>query len=153
MRRARLAIAALVVSGAAAPAVRAQKVEAEARVDAIVAHRSTVQAALGADIPFSPELHLELAVGAGPVFGGGERADFGARVDGVVHFLLDPAHAMRWSPYAGGGVGGRYDGPARWRAVAIVVVGVNAPRRKHMIPFLEAGFGGGVRIGAGIRRF
>jgi len=147
-----LAIAAMVVSGAAAPAVRAQKVEPEARIDAIIAHRSVVQAAVGADIPFSPELHLELAVGGGPAFGSGGGADLGARADAVVHFLLDPTHAMRWSPYAGGGVGGRYDTSARWRAVAIVVVGINAPRRKHMIPFLEAGFGGGIRIGAGVRR-
>lgn len=145
-------MAALVVSCAAAAAVRAQRVEPEARVDAIVAHRSAVQAAFGADIPFSPELHLELAVGAGPAFGGGPAAGFSARGDAVVHFLLDPAHVMRWSPYAGGGIGGRYDGSAHWRAVAIVVVGVNAPRRKHMIPFVEAGFGGGVRIGAGVRR-
>lgn len=153
MRGARLAIAALVVSGVAASAACAQKVEPETRIDAIIAHRSAVQAALGADIPFSPDLHLELAVGGGPALGGGGRAKFGGRVDAVVHFLLDPAHAMRWSTYAGGGVGGRYDTSARWRAVTIVVVGVNAPRRKHMIPFLEAGFGGGVRIGAGVRRF
>ena len=59
---------------------------------------------------------------------------------------------MRWSPYAGGGIGARYDRGPDWHAVAIVVAGVNAPRWKHAVPFIEAGLGGGVRIGGGFRR-
>ena len=122
------------------------------RVDAFVAHRSALQAAIGADIPFSPELHLELAAGVGPAFGGGAGASVSARGDAVVHFLLDPQHLKRWTPYAGGGVGARAEHLSSWRGVAILVVGVNAPRWKHAIPFLEAGLGGGFRIGAGVRR-
>jgi hypothetical protein len=156
MRSSRAAIVAVAVAAASTPAARAQGVELEARVDAIIAHRSALQAALGADIPFSPELHLELAAGAGPSFGGGGAASSSARGDAIAHFLLDPRHLMRWSPYAGGGVGARYDrGGDRggdWRAVAILVVGVNAPKWKHAIPFIEAGLGGGFRIGAGVRR-
>ena len=155
MRGARLAIGAfvgLVATGAAPSAARAQRVEPELRLDAFIAHRSALQAAIGAYIAFSPELHLELAAGAGPAFGGGPGASFSARTDAVVHFLLDPQHLMRWSPYAGGGVGARYDRSADWRAVAIVVVGVNAPKWKHAIPFVEAGLSGGFRIGAGVRR-
>ena len=155
MSAARLSVVALagVVSSAllALPA-RAQGDVPEARVDAFVAHRSALQAAVGADIPFSPELHLELAVGAGPAFGGGPGLGFSARGDAIVHFLLDPRHLIRWSPYAGGGIGARYDSSADWRAVAIIVLGVNAPRWKHAIPFIEAGLGGGFRIGAGVRR-
>ena len=155
MSAARLSIAALVgiVSSAvlSLPA-RAQGDKPEIRIDAFVAHRSALQAAVGADIPLSPELHLELAAGAGPAFGGGPGLSFSARGDAVLHFLLDPRHLMRWSPYAGGGLGARYDSSAEWRAVAIVVLGVNAPRWKHAIPFIEAGLGGGFRIGAGVRR-
>jgi hypothetical protein len=159
MKGARIAIVAVAVAGAVATTgqatAHAQGVEPEARVDALIAHRSALQAALGADIPFSPALHLELAAGAGSSFGGGAGSGFSARGDAVVHFLLDPRHAMRWSPYAGGGVGARYDrgtdGGADWRAVAILVVGVNAPRWKHAVPFIEAGLGGGFRIGAGVR--
>ncbi|MDB4909600.1 MAG: hypothetical protein JWO39_423 [Gemmatimonadetes bacterium] len=157
MRAVRVVIVAVAMVAAATSAARAQGahaqgIEPEARVDAIVAHRSAVQAALGADIPFSPALHLELAAGAGPSFGGGAGSSFSARGDAIVHFLLDPQHLMRWSPYAGGGVGARYDKAADWRAVAILVVGVNAPRWKHAVPFIEAGLGGGFRIGAGVRR-
>jgi hypothetical protein len=155
LRAARLPIVALlgiVWTLVGASAARAQGDEPEVRVDAFVAHRSALQAAVGADIPFSPELHLELAAGAGPAFGGGPGLSFSARGDAVVHFLLDPRHLMRWSPYAGGGIGARYDSSAEWRGVAILVVGVNAPRWKHAIPFIEAGLGGGFRIGAGVRR-
>jgi hypothetical protein len=155
LRAARLPILALVgivSSSVLASTARAQGDEPEARIDAFVAHRSALQAAVGADIAFSPELHLELVAGAGPAFGGGPGLSFSARGDAVVHFLPDPRHLMRWSPYAGGGIGARYDSSADWRAVAIVVVGVNAPRWKHAIPFIEAGLGGGFRIGAGVRR-
>jgi len=152
---ARLSIAALVAivsSAVLSLPARAQGDEPEVRIDAFVAHRSALQAAVGADIALSPELHLELAAGAGPAFGGGPGLSFSARGDAVLHFLLDPRHLMRWSPYAGGGLGARYDSSAEWRAVAIVVLGVNAPRWKHAIPFIEAGLGGGFRIGAGVRR-
>ncbi len=129
-------------------------VEPEARLDGILSHRSVLHAALGADIPVSTAMHLELAAGIGPSFANGAigGSTLSARVDAVVHFLIDPAHAMRWSPYAGGGIGARYDRGPAWRAVAIVVAGVSAPRWKHAIPFIEAGFGDGVRLGAGLRR-
>ena len=147
-----MAVVAVFLNGAATSVANAQRVAPEVRADAFVAHRSALQGAIGADIPFSPELQLELAAGAGPAFGGGPGLSFSARGDAVVHFLLDPQHRMRWSPYAGGGVGARYDKSADWRAVAILVVGVNAPRWKHAIPFIEAGLGGGFRLGAGIRK-
>ena len=74
-----MAVAAAVLSCAAAPVMYAQRIEPEARADAFIAHRSALQGALGLDIAFSPELHLELAAGAGPAFGGGAGASFGAR--------------------------------------------------------------------------
>jgi len=150
-----IAIAMFAVATVARAQSRAQppRVELEARLDAILAHASVLQGALGADIAISTSMHLEIAAGAGPSFGNGVpgRSAVSARGDAIVHFLIDPQHRMRWSPYAGGGIGARYDNP-NWRAVAIVVAGVNAPRWKHAIPFIEAGFGGGVRIGAGLRR-
>jgi hypothetical protein len=131
-----------------------QRIEPEVRLDGIIARNSALQAALGADVPVSPSMHLEIAAGAGPSFEasatGGRNVS--GRIDAIVHFLIDPHHLMRWSPYAGGGIGARYDHGPDWRAVAIIVAGVNAPKWKHAIPFIEAGFGGGVRIGAGLRR-
>jgi hypothetical protein len=147
-----MAIAALLVGTAAVAHAQAPRVEPEARIDGIIATRGALQGALGADIAISPAMHLELAAGIGPSFASGVGSSVSARGDAIVHFLIDPTHVMRWSPYAGGGIGARYDRGPEWRGVAIVVVGVNAPRWKHAIPFIEAGFGGGVRIGAGLRR-
>jgi hypothetical protein len=147
-----IAIAVLVAATVARAQAQSPRIEPEARLDAIVAHRSALQGALGADIPISPAMHLEIAAGAGPSFTNGSGSDISARADAIVHFLIDPQHRMRWSPYAGGGIGARYDRGPDWRAVAIVVAGMNAPKWKHAIPFIEAGFGGGVRIGAGLRR-
>jgi hypothetical protein len=124
----------------------------EARLDAIIARRSAIQAALGADIGFSPELHLELAAGLGGSAGGRASAGASSRMDAIVRFRLDPRHAMRWSPYGGGGIGARYDRGPGWRGVAILVAGVNGPAWGHAIPFFEAGLGGGVRLGFGVRR-
>jgi hypothetical protein len=149
---ARFALIALAVSALASRAhAQRQSIEPEVRVDGIIAHTSVIQAALGADIPISPAMHLELAAGIGPSYGAGTGSNFSARTDAVVRFLLDPQHLMKWSPYAGGGIGARYNGPY-WRGVAILVVGVNAPKWKHAIPFIETGLGGGFRLGAGLRR-
>ena len=147
-----MALAAVLVVTAPVVHAQAPRVEPEARVDAILASRGALQGALGADVAISPAMHLELAAGIGPSFASGVGSNVSARGDAIVHFLIDPSHAMRWSPYAGGGIGARYDRGPEWRAVAIVVAGVDAPRWKHAVPFLEAGFGGGVRIGAGLRR-
>src|SRR6185437_10944954 len=81
-----VALVAIMFVGAMASPARAQGDQPEARIDAFVAHRSALQAAVGADIPFSPELHLELVAGAGPAFGGGPGVSFSARGDAVVHF-------------------------------------------------------------------
>jgi hypothetical protein len=147
-----MAVAALLVGTAAVAHAQAQRVQPEVRMDGIIARRGALQGALGADVTISPEVHLELAAGIGPSFGSGASSNLSARGDAIVHFFIDASHVMRWSPYAGGGIGARYDRGPEWHALAIVVVGVNAPRWKHAIPFIEAGFGGGVRIGAGLRR-
>jgi len=146
------AVGALLLFAASSARAQTSHAELEARLDAIIAHRSAIQAALGADIPISPAMHLELAAGIGPSLANGASSSISARGDAVVHFLLDSRPTTRWSPYAGGGIGARYDRGPNWRAVAIIVAGVNAPKWKHAIPFIEAGFGGGVRVGAGLRR-
>jgi hypothetical protein len=154
-RRRGIVVAALLLL--VVPVVHAQgaqpvQVAPEARLDVIIARRSALQAALGADIGFSPDLHLELAAGLGGSTGAGAPAGISSRMDAIVRFRLDPQHAMRWSPYVGGGIGARYDRGPGWRGVAILVAGVNGPTRGHAVPFLEAGLGGGFRLGVGVRR-
>jgi hypothetical protein len=153
-RRRAVAVAFAALFLLAAPAARAQgsRIVPEARLDAIIATRTAVQPTLGADVALSPELRLELAGGLGVSAGGGPSAGVSARADAIVRFLVDPRHAMRWSPYVGGGIGVRYDRGPDWRGVAIFVAGASGPRWGHWAPFVEAGFGGGVRLGFGVRR-
>lgn len=148
-----VAVAALFLL-APPPSLRAQgsRIVPEGRLDAIIARRTAVQAAIGADVALSPEIHLELAAGLGASAGRGGAAGLSARTDALVRFLVDPGHTMRWSPYLGGGIGARYDRGLEWRGVAILVAGASGPRWGHWRPFVEAGFGGGVRLGFGIRR-
>jgi hypothetical protein len=152
VRLAFIALALATLTSRAHAQRQTQRIEPEVRVDGIIAHRGALQGALGADIPISPAMHLELAAGIGPSFADGAGSNISARADAIVHFLIDPQHLMKWSPYAGGGIGARYDRGPNWRGVAILVVGVNAPKWKHAIPFIETGLGGGFRIGAGLRR-
>jgi hypothetical protein len=145
-----VALAALLLLAAAPLRAQGSRVAPEARLDAIIARRTAVQPAVGADIVLSSEIRLELAAGLGASFGHGP-AGVSARTDAIARFLIDPAHAMHWSPYIGGGVGARYDRGPEWRGVAILVVGATGPRHGAWTPFVEAGFGGGVRLGLGLR--
>jgi hypothetical protein len=150
-RRRGVALAALLSLAAAPLRAQGSRVAPEARLDAIIARRTAIQPAIGADIALSSEIRLELAAGLGASFGHGP-AGVSARTDAIARFLIDPGHAMHWSPYLGGGVGARYDRGPEWRGVAILVVGAAGPRHGSWMPFVEAGFGGGVRLGFGLRR-
>ena len=147
-----VALAALFLLAAPSLVAQGSRVAPEARLDAIIARRTAVQPAVGADIALSREIRLELAAGLGVSAGKGGSAGVSARTDVIVRFLIDPNHAMHWSPYLGGGVGARYDRGPDWRGVAILVAGASGPRHGNWAPFVEAGFGDGVRLGLGIRR-
>jgi hypothetical protein len=73
-------------------------------------------------------------------------------VDGLVRFVVDPLRESRWAPYAAGGIGGIYDGPEKWRAVLVGVIGAEGPVTGRVVPAIELGFGGGVRVGFVLRR-
>jgi hypothetical protein len=147
-----VALAALFLLAAPSLVAQGSRVAPEARLDAIIARRTAVQPAVGADIALSREIRLELAAGLGVSAGKGGSAGVSARTDVIMRFLIDPNHAMHWSPYLGGGVGARYDRGPDWRGVAILVAGASGPRHGNWAPFVEAGLGGGVRLGIGLRR-
>ena len=151
-RRRGASIAALIVLAASSLRAQGSRVAPEGCLDAIIARRTAVQAAVGADIALSPEIHAELAAGLGASAGRGRAAGVSARTDAIFRFLVDPNHSMHWSPYIGGGIGARYDRGPEWRGVAILVVGASGRPHGHWIPFVEGGFGGGARIGFGFRR-
>jgi hypothetical protein len=133
--------------------VQQQPLQTEARVDGIFAHTSGVEAGVGVSIPTGIYVRTGLVAGAGVGEHGAE-----GRTDLLSRFSLDPFRQSRWSLYGGGGMSGRYrtraDGGTH--AYLLLFVGLEGPlplgETAGWVPAVEAGLGGGARIGLILRR-
>lgn len=119
----------------------------EARVDVIIAGTSAVHA--GAGVSFSTGTYLRSGMVAAL---GSSRDGISGRLDLLNRFHLDPFRESRWAPYAGGGLTGRFDEGHKSRVYLLVIFGIDGPAKRGLTTSFEAGFGGGARIGAVIRR-
>ncbi|MDP9202921.1 MAG: hypothetical protein M3P26_13465 [Gemmatimonadota bacterium] len=130
-----------------------QKFQSEARLDAIFARSSAVEAAYGFTVPAGIYVRSGLVAGIGAGRHGVE-----GRTDLISRFSLDPFRQSRWAPYGGAGLSGRYrsklDGGSR--AYLLVFLGVEGPlplgERSGWVPAVEVGLGGGGRVGLVLRR-
>ena len=124
---------------------------AEGRFDAFLARTSSVQigGALGRNV--GEYLRVSLTAAGGTTLSH-DAGGFSGRLEGVAHFLLDPDLLHRWGPYLGGGLGARFDEGRGWQGALLLLVGLE---RRHTptgaVPFVEVGYGGGARLGLGIR--
>ena len=119
--------------------------QGEARVDALIARASALHAGAGLSARLSSYVRAGLIAGAGVAWVSGQSA-FDARVDGVGRFLFDPYRQHRRAPYAFGGASARWS-RERWRGYLVAGVGMEGPRVRGFLPAIEAGVGGGVRVG------
>jgi hypothetical protein len=119
-------------------------------VDAIVARRPAVHAGVGLEVPVSSYARAEGVLAAGGRFGSGGPV-FSARADALVRFVLDPFVQLARSPYAAGGVSVRRE-RGDTRADLVALLGLQLRPRRGYVPSVELGLGGGVRIGAVLRR-
>jgi hypothetical protein len=126
------------------------RIQTGARLDVLASTITAVQAGLELSTAASTNVRVALTTAMGESWSHG-RTGLSARADLVGRFLLDPDFAMRWAPYAGGGLGIRYDRIGNWRGTIIAVLGVEGPNWSGVVPFVEGGFGGGVRLGVGFR--
>ncbi|MHB1073260.1 MAG: hypothetical protein ACYC3Q_10610 [Gemmatimonadaceae bacterium] len=156
-RRARSVVATCLwmVIAAVAPSVAAgQEVGArpqpEGRLDLIAGSVSAVHAGVGVNVPAGYYARVGLLAAAGARVSGDGGAS--ARVDAIARFLFDPVFEERWGLSAGGGVSVRYDGGTGWRPFLVVVVDLEAPGRGPVIPAVQVGLGGGVRVGVALRK-
>jgi hypothetical protein len=134
------------LSMAAAPCVAtAQSVEG--RIDGIVAGPPAIHAGAGFTVPVGTYVRSGM-VGA---IGGSEDGISG-RFDLFARFHLDPLREHRWALYAGGGLTARYDDHRETRYFVLLFAGLDGPARGGISPSIEAGLGGGGRIGVIIRR-
>jgi hypothetical protein len=130
-----------------------QAFQSEVRVDGIFARSSAVEAGYGVSIPTGIYMRTGLVVGVGA-----GRHGIESRADFVSRFSLDPFRQSRWSPYAGGGLSGRFrslaDGGAK--GYLLVFLGIEGPladgKKSGWVPAVEVGLGGGARVGLLLRR-
>lgn len=121
------------------------------RADALLARESAAHLAVGVSTPLARYVRLDLAAGGGVLEAedGGTRGE--VRADLLGRFVLDPEFTRRWTMYGGAGIGVRAAG-GDTRELLLVALGAEGPRWGGVVPFLEIGLGGGVRLGIGARR-
>jgi len=130
---------------------RVQRLQPEVRADYIGSRAAAAQVGFGLNVPATTYVRVGLVAALGQAWSGGD-ATIAGRVDGLVRFVVDPLRESRWAPYAAGGIGGIYDGSEKWRAVLVGVLGAEGPVTGRVVPAIEVGFGGGVRVGVAFRR-
>jgi hypothetical protein len=154
-----LPIATMAVMSSASRDVQAQRAsrpptpraQPEVRADFVDARVPAAHVGVGVSVPASTYVRLGVVAAAGQAWPDGRRTVAG-RIDGLARFVVDPQREFRWAPYASGGIGAIYDGEEHWRGVLIGALGIEGPASGHIVPAFEVGFGGGVRVGIGLRR-
>ena len=146
MRGAIVAIA-LLLPAAVVAQTPARSSAFELRMDGILARRATMtHIGLGVTRPMSRNVQLQLVVGAGATVREDNDPRASGRADLLARFAPPPAGASAWGAYASAGVGALVEREVEGRAVLVLLLGV----RKGDV-FFEAGLGGGVRLGIGVR--
>ena len=128
-----------------------QRFQPEARIDFLGARTSAAHIGVGVSIPANTYVRVSVVGAVGQAWRNGVSSGAG-RIDGLVRFVVDPLREFRWAPYAAGGLSAVYDRADEWRAVLVGVLGVEGPAGGGVVPAIEAGFGGGVRVGVALRR-
>ncbi len=147
-----VALLALGAGSARAQIDRGPLIQPAGRVDVFVSSITAVQGGVELSTPAGRYMRVAAVGGIGGSWDGGSSGP-SARAELLGRFMLDPDFHARWAPYAAGGLGARYDRVADgWRAALVIALGVEGPDWNGVVPFLEAGFGGGARFGLGLRK-
>ena len=121
-------------------------VQPELRTDVIVGAATATEVAVGVAFPAGGYLRLAGDAGIGAVTGDGRSVRLGSRIDALGRFQLDPGN-RRWGPYLVGGVSYQADADRRGALYLLAAIGVHAAAGGGIVPAIEVGLGGGVRVG------
>ena len=131
----------------------------ELRVDGFTGEPWAVHAGAGLGLRLTYNARLVVAGGVGRSWSdadvsaaGGARDQVSGRVDVMGRVVLDPFREQARGPYAAAGLSQRLEAGLRPRTRITAVVGVEGQPHGGWVPSLEAGFGGGVRVGLVLRR-
>jgi hypothetical protein len=146
------AIALLAVAPASGGAQQRAPVAPELRIDVIGARPTSVQGAIGVEVPAGTYMRIGVLGGAGVAIDGDESSRAAGRVDVLARFLLDPFRQARWGFSAGAGVSVRADPGEKVRPRLLAAIDLEGRRTTAGVsPFMQIGLGGGVRGGVGLR--
>ncbi len=116
-------------------------------MDGILARHETVtHIGLGLTRPMSRNLDVQLVVAAGATVREDDDPRASGRADLLARFAPAPVSANAWSAYASAGAGALVERDVTGRAVLVVLLGI-----RKGDGFFEAGLGGGVRLGIGVK--
>lgn len=121
----------------------------EFRVDAIDVRsiqNGTLQAGAGANLPLGYYVRFEID-GAGGVTRVKDVNANSGRVEALARFLLDPFAESTWGLSIGGGMSANFGERLRPQQYLVVVTDLEMPRIGGVVPALQVGLGGGVRVG------
>jgi len=127
----------------------------ELRADAIDVRSTrfgTYQGGIGTNLPLGSYVRFEI-VGAGGITRRDSVTHNSARVDAIARFLLDPFAEADWGLSIGGGMSAMFEEGEPTREYLVVVVDLEAPRVAGIVPALQLGLGGGVRVGVVARAY
>lgn len=140
-----LACLALAIGGGSAAAQSAPPVQWEGRLDAFTGRAWAIHTGVGVTTPLGTYVRFGVVGGIGAGAGG-----VSGRTDLIARFTFDPFRERRWAPYGVFGVSGRYGEGSG--ANLVLLAGAEGPIARGWSPAVEAGFGGGVRIGVILRK-
>lgn len=146
-----LVLPMLVGAQPVAPSAPARRVVPSVRADLMLDRDVGAQVALGGAVAAAYNVRLAVDAGVGGVRRASQWAPAG-RLDLLARWLSDPFRQSRWGINAGGGIGVRVEADRTPRTVAIVTVGVEGGGDGRWVPGVEAGMGGGFRVGLTLRR-
>jgi hypothetical protein len=149
-----LTVVALVAAPSFAWSQQRAQLLPELRADAIDVRSSrsgTLHAGVGLNLPLGYYVRLE-TVGAGGVTRIDSSVVGSARADLVARFLLDPFGESRWGPSFGGGISARWAKTTGWHEYVVLVLDLEAPPVRGVVPAFQLGLGGGARLGLALRR-
>ena len=123
----------------------------ELRLDATSARIPRLDLSGGVVVPVGIYVRLALTAGAGMTKQQGQY-ETAARGDAIARFELDPLKQHSRGAYVGGGISLLGSSGPHVHAYLALVAAVELKQRAGWVPTIEAGLGGGARLGIGVHR-
>lgn len=139
------------VAAAAHAQAPARHVVPEARLDGFAGRLPGAQAAAGLSADAGTYVRLALLAGVGAERRPGGVVAGVQRVEGVARFHVDPLRQARRGVYFGGGLAVRHATGAPLRPALVALVGIEGRPHGGVTTAVEAGVGGGARLGLAFR--